>query len=85
MKKFIFILLSTLLFLQLAGIFAQPQVTVSGGFVRIQGGTFTMGSPRNEPWRVYNEGPRLHPIGQLLLLRLSRCAFLSSVERAHAN
>jgi len=47
------------LFLLIAagGVYAQ-QNAAPGGFVRIQGGTFTMGSPANEPRRFDYEGPQ---------------------------
>jgi formylglycine-generating enzyme required for sulfatase activity len=37
---------------------APPQRPVPDNFVRINGGTFTMGSPANEPSRRDNEGPQ---------------------------
>jgi formylglycine-generating enzyme required for sulfatase activity len=37
---------------------ATPQRPVPDNFVRINGGTFTMGSPANEPGRKDNEGPQ---------------------------
>jgi formylglycine-generating enzyme required for sulfatase activity len=37
---------------------AWAAVPVPGGFVRLPGGTFTMGSPANEPGRDNDEGPQ---------------------------
>ena len=37
---------------------AKPETPAPAGFVYIQGGTFTMGSPANEPNRGSNEGPQ---------------------------
>ena len=54
MKKYLLIgvLLCTAFFIQqLSNISAQSQATVPDGFVQINGGTFTMGSPNNEPQR----------------------------------
>jgi formylglycine-generating enzyme required for sulfatase activity len=39
------------------GVYAQQNATPDG-FVRIQGGTFTMGSPANEPERLDREDPQ---------------------------
>jgi len=39
---------------------ASPQRPVPDNFIRINGGTFTMGSPANEPERDKNEGPQHH-------------------------
>ena len=35
-----------------------PKASVPKGFVRVEAGTFTMGSPRHEAWRVFDEGPQ---------------------------
>ena len=41
---------------ELAGELTQPRIAgISDNFVRISGGTFTMGSPEDEPERQYNE------------------------------
>ena len=53
MKK-IFVVLFVFLAI---GVFAQQNVAPND-FVRINGGTFTMGSPANEPERMDNEGPQ---------------------------
>ena len=61
MKKIllIFVLLCAVLFVQqLSNISAQSQGSVPYGFVRINGGTFTMGSPANEPQRDSDETQR---------------------------
>ena len=61
MKKFLLIaiLLCAVLFVQqLTNISAQSQASAPVGFVRINGGTFTMGSLANEPERMDREGPQ---------------------------
>jgi len=61
MKKFflIAILLCAVLFVQqLSNISAQSQAAAPEGFVWINGGTFTMGSPANEPSRDSDETQR---------------------------
>jgi formylglycine-generating enzyme required for sulfatase activity len=54
MKKLFVILF---LLIMAGGVFAQ-QDSAPNNMVRIQGGTFTMGSPANEPGRRNNEGPQ---------------------------
>ena len=58
MKKVLFIfglLCMTLFVQQLSKISAQSQAAVPEGFVQINGGTFTIGSPASETGRGSNE------------------------------
>jgi len=56
MKKTV-VLFFILIYAAFSGVYAQ-QNSVPDGMVRIQGGTFTMGSPASEPERMDNEGPQ---------------------------
>ena len=61
MKKLFSISIISLLVILLAFVSCQKQgkqLSAPVGFVRINGGTFTMGSPASEPERAENEGPQ---------------------------